>query len=269
MKILKTLVFSITLSFFWSNLSLASTGCFNGETDGSQWIEQTINLNPSVIIDYNSSRWSDVKSFKFNFGDNEIENPRSFSITATLATPTTENQSVYGVLENENGASGGSVNANRTELYMNLNNDIYFNSLKTGKINLGLGRTGSHEKLEITKITASFCGVVIANGNSVTVDAATHNLRSADGEALVHYVDAETTYRAEISGLATDGKGNTIESITVNYIDPRKNKNVTQTLVDNNEYYIHSDGKLFLFYTNDSDRNTGGHTVKFSRVNLD
>ena len=262
--IIATLIFSI-----WPNLSQASTGCFSGDTDGSQWLEKTILMNPPVLVNYNSSTWATIEKFEFDFGHAEIENPKSFSIRATLASPTTEDQTVWGRLENSNGASGGSVNAGSTELHTNLNSDRYFDVLKTGKIHLGLGRTGSNETLEITKITATFCGVVIENGNTVTVDAATYNLGAVNGVPLMHYIDADTTYRVEVSGSATDNNGNTMQSVSVNYIDPRKMENLTQQLVVDEEFFIHSDGELSLFYATDSDNSTGGHTVNFSRVNLD
>lgn len=264
-----TLAIALLSTVFWAPSALASTGCFYGETDGSQWLEQTIDLNPAVVIDYNSSRWEDVQSFQFDFGHTKIENPRSFSIRATLASATTEKQTVWGVLENVSGASGGSINAGRTELYTNLNSDRYFNELKTGQINLGLGRTGSNEQLEITKITAKFCGLVVDTGDSITVNATTYNLGAVNGEALVHYIDADTTYRVEVTGTATDESGNGMAAVSVNYIDPRKAQNVTQQLVTGEEAYLHSDGKVSLFYATGSETNTGGHTVNFRRVNLD
>lgn len=247
----------------------AGKGCFSGETDGSQWLEKTIELNPGAIINYNSSRYGDVQSFVFDFGHEEIENPRSFSLRAVLASPTTEVQSVWGVLENANGLSGGSVNAGRNELYTNLNNEQYFNVLKTGKINLGLGRTGSNETLEITKITARFCGVVVNTGDSVTVDANKYNFGTDyTAETLVHFLEADTTYRVEVNGTAIDGNGNVIPAVNVNYVDPRKSQNITSQLVSGSESFIHSNGKISLFYSTDTS-NRGGHTVTFSRVNLD
>lgn len=266
----KAMAIALLAAALYPQLSQASAGCFSGETDGSQWITQTIQLDPPVLIDYNSSRWEDTKSFQFNFGHTKIENPRSFSLQAKLATPTTENQSVDGRLESSPGrVLGGVVSAGRNKLYANLNHDIYFDKLKTGNIHLGLGRTGSNEKLEITEITAKFCGVVISNGDSITVDAATYNLGAANGEALVHHIDADTTYRVSVSGSATDGMGHTMPSVSVNYIDSRKKENVTQQLATGGEFYIHSDGKISLFYATESNNSTGGHTVNLSRVNID
>ena len=107
------------------------------------------------------------------------------------------------------------------------------------------------------------------NDDSQKLDAARNNLLIEQGEAVQHYLDANITYRATVTGAATDQNGNAISSVSVNYIDPRSQKNITKQLSDNQEYYLHSDGKVSLYYTNGNEHNTGGHTVTFERVNLD
>lgn len=243
--------------------------CYTNDSDNSEWISQTLEFNQPLSIDYNSSSWNNIHQFLFDFGHDEILNPRSFSVTATLANPTAENQSISGILENSNGANGGSVNAGRTEMRMNLNDDRYFTELNNGKINLGLGRTGSNEQLDLISITAKFCGEVVTHGEEIVLDANEYNLGNGNGLVKTHFVDADTTYVATATGTATDGNGNTISSLGVNYVDSRTNKNMTQQLTTASEVYFNSNGEVRFFYITDTDNNTGGHTVQLKRVNLE
>ncbi|MEZ9473013.1 hypothetical protein [Vibrio lentus] len=250
-----------------STSAMASSGCFSGETDGSQWLESVIEPQNPILIHYNSDAWDDIEKFQFDFGYDKIDNPRSLSVRVQLAERTTEKMSISGRIKGANWANGGSNRGGRIDLYMNLNSEGYFSLLGGGELNLGLGRTGSNETLEIVKVTAKFCGLPVESG--VSVDASTHNLLSHSGEPLSHYIDADTTYRISATANAKDGNGNAITSVSVNYTDPRNAENTTLQLNTTDELYVHTDGKVSLYYAAGSNQNSGSHTVKFERVNLD
>lgn len=244
---------------------LASGGCFYNSTDGSQWFESVIVPSSPLLIEYNNGSWDYIEKFDFDFGHYKIENPRSFSVEVLLAKPTTEAMSISGILENVNSANGGSNHANSDNLHMNLNNDIYFSRLVDGKLQMGLGRTGSNEVIKITQVTARFCGVAVVEG--VKLNAVDNNIGVELGEFFEHNIDSDTTYRVTISGEVIDENGNKITSVGINYIDPRDNKNKNLQLTQE-EQYIHTDGKVALYYAIGSHENVGGHNVKFERVNL-
>lgn len=258
---------AVGIALLTPHVSLASTGCYWGETDGSEWLESVVVPHPPLFIDYNTSSWSQIESFHFDFGHERVDNPRGFSVRVQLADKTTEAMSTSGVLEGSNSSSGGSNREGTSELYMNLNGSNYFERLTEGKIHLGLGRTGSNERIEVVKVTAKFCGIPVADG--VFVDAAENNLVGSSGQKVTHYIDADTTYRVSASGEASDETGNSIVTVALNYVDSRNAENRTVQLSAANEQYIHSDGTVDLFYSVDSQSNIGGHTVKFERVNLD
>lgn len=250
-----------------SQASLASTGCYMGDTDGSEWLESVVVPETPLFIDYNSSSWDQVEAVNFDFGHQRVDNPRGFTLRVQLAEPTTEAMTLWGRLEGESGASGSSNMEGRIELYTNLNNERYFSRLTEGKIHLGIGRTGSNERIEVVKMTARFCGIPVVEG--ISVSAAENNVLGNYGQVLTHYIDADTTYRVSASGEASDEMGNSISTVALNYIDGRNAENRTVQLGTSEEQYIHSEGTVNLFYAIDSKSNTGGHSVKFERVNLD
>ncbi|WP_341664218.1 hypothetical protein [Vibrio sp.] len=247
-----------------SSQSVASSDC--------QWLESVIEPSTPLVIDYDTNHlygnneWDTIKKFNFDFGYDKVENPRSLSVRVYLAKPTTEAMSISGELEGANGSNGGSNRAGRTELHMNLNDTRYFSRLRDGKLHLGLGRSGSVEPIEVVKMTAKFCGVPV---QGVSLNPTDNNVLLGAGEPLTHYIDADTTYRVSIQGEAADENGNIISSVSVNYVDPRNSKNTTLQLNTNDEFYVHSGGKVSLYYAVNSAEFTGGHTVKFERVNLD
>ncbi|CAH6836046.1 conserved exported hypothetical protein [Vibrio chagasii] len=264
----KSVIAAITSALVMTSThSMASSGCYFGETDGSQWLESVIEPNKPLLINYNTSAWNEIEKFDFDFGYDKIENPRGFSVEVLLANHTTEAMSISGILEGESGASGGSNNAGRIELHMNLNSDRYFSRLVDGKLNLGLGRTGSNETIEVIKVTARFCGLPVQEG--VAVSASDHNILAGNAQPLSHFIDADTTYRVSATGSATDENGNAITAVSINYIDSRNSENSTLQVNTGEEFYLHSNGKVSLYYATESSQNTGGHTVKFERVNLD
>ncbi|MGF1696540.1 hypothetical protein L4C54_12770 [Vibrio lamellibrachiae] len=263
------LFLTLMLAIASSGAAMANTGCFSSDSDGSQWFKHEIVPTSPIVIDYNTNNWDDVEKFSLDFGHYNIEDARSFSIRVKLKERTTEAMSISGRLEGENGANGGSNNANRDELLMHLNSARYFDRLEDGRLLLGLGRTDSYEAIEVVKFTAEFCGVAIPDADGIQVNAINNNIGAGNGEFNIHYIDSDTTYRVIASGEARDENDNIISSVSVNYVDPRDQQNKTLQLNTNEEFYINTNGIVSLYYAIDSFENTGGHNVRFERVNLD
>lgn len=261
----KKSLYSIALLVCFSAPLFAQTGCYSGDTDGSQWFEKTIEFNPAITLNYNSNRWDDILKFDFDFGINKIENTRGVSFVVYLSSKTSEAMSTSGVLEGPGNLNGGSHRAGLTYLHTNLNSTRYFEDLKDGHIKLGLGRSRSNEILYITSIKAKFCGKIM---DGIFVDANNQNLNSNLGSPITHNIEPNITYRVTLNGKAIDEKGRSIPSVNINYIDPRLNKNVTTLVKNGDEIYIHTDGSVLLYYATESLINTGGHNLIFDRVNL-
>ena len=65
----KSVITAITsVLFMTSAQSMASSGCYMGETDGSQWLESIIEPDKPLFIDYNTSTWGEIEKFDFDFG---------------------------------------------------------------------------------------------------------------------------------------------------------------------------------------------------------
>ncbi|MGF1687144.1 hypothetical protein L4C36_10680 [Photobacterium japonica] len=246
----------------------AVAGCFMGETDDSEWIEHTITFSSPLKLDYNTRNWDDIHHFQFDFGYEEILNPRSFRVEAELVSPITEKQSISGRLKGSNSANGSSLNPGQG-FYMNLNDKQYFDRLAEGRIHLGLARTGSDEVLYLKNITARFCGEPVVVGEKVFVEANKHAMGNGWGEMLTQAVDADVTYSLTVLGSAADGDNQAFDGVNVDYVDPRSRTRHVQSIVEGKETFVHTDGHVRFFYVTDTQENIGGHTVVLKRVNLD
>ncbi|WP_413111952.1 hypothetical protein [Thaumasiovibrio sp. DFM-14] len=254
--------------FLWVSTPVLAQGCFDGETDGSEWFSKTIHYPTPLVIDYQSSVWDDIHHLFFDFDVDKVDNPRSFRVTGELNQPITERQSIWGRLEGWSGGTGGSLYPGQS-FHMNLNLPQYFEKLEDGEILLGLGRSGSMEHVELNSLTATFCGVRVLDGQTVFVDATQHALGSVDGAAMSWPVEPQVTYVATVSGNASDGQNRKLAGVSVQYNDPRARANVVKNMIPDQPTYIHSEGELRFFYVSETDENTGGYTVSLKRVNLD
>ncbi|MCG7490675.1 hypothetical protein MHN79_14380 [Vibrio sp. Of14-4] len=298
MTSLKISILPLILGAAVSNVAMAQTDCSN-YGDDSQRIEKTVNFEPALELHHNhrywNRDWNHADKVDFDFGYSNIDNINDVMITVStrnthalwgsdkLFFPIEGMQSVVdywrgnGIAYFEAYQDTMRESLSPYETYPH--SEEYRSELKQGKLKLGIlyvnnsASNNSDYAIEVKSVQVSFCGVVkddiAANDDSQKLDAARNNLLTEQGEAVQHYLDANITYRATVTGAASDQNGNAISSVSVNYIDPRSQKNITKQLSDNQEYYLHSDGQVSLYYTNGNEHNTGGHTVKLERVNLD
>lgn len=268
--------------------SMASDTCVyyeNGQRLHAPWTEIVIEPDTPIVYEWESSVYSwdriTYPKFDLDFGYN-FENIQRLAITLHLTAPLTAERGFY-TIRNEalwdtpsslvsNWVSEGSNEIKMSGYASSSRIEALNNAFADGKETVSIYRHSSYETFEVVKITARICGIpterdVIVEG--ATLSASEHNILSSYGEPLAYYIDTDTTYRVSAEGNATDENGNTITSVSVNYVDPHKAKNTTLQVNTSDEFYLHSDGKVSLYYATDSDTNTGGHTVKFERVNLD
>lgn len=285
MTSLKISILPLVLGVAVSNVAMAQTDC-STYGDNYQRIEKTVEerIHPNTIP-FHYVHWSNARTIEFDFGYASITaiEDLEFKIHIrnsgdTMAAP---GRLTFVVKDSPTSYMDDYVEVTSTAQNTYTATDlssVYDNELKHGRLNLGLlyayhPDLGEPNDISVESARVSFCGVVkddtTANDDSQKLDAARNNLLTEQGEAVQHYLDANITYRATVTGAATDQNGNAISSVSVNYIDPRLQKNITKQLSDNQEYYLHSDGKVSLYYTNGNEHNTGGHTVTFERVNLD
>lgn len=300
MTSLKISILPLVLGVAVSNVAMAQTDC-STYGDDAQRIEKTVNFEPALELHHDrrywNRNWEHADKVDFDFGYSNIDNINDVMITVSTRNTYAlweedklffpiEGMQYLGDYWRGNGIAYFSGYHNLMEESLSPyetypDNDEYRSELKQGKLKLGIlyvkhdlaGNDNNDYAIEVKSVQVSFCGVVkddtAANDDSQKLDAARNNLLSEQGEAVQHYLDANITYRATVTGAASDQNGNAISSVSVNYIDPRSQKNITKQLSDNQEYYLHSDGKVSLYYTNGNEHNTGGHTVTFERVNLD
>ena len=179
----------------------------------AEHIEHIIHYNPPLVIDYNAGlpQRDELLKIDVDFGYDVIDNPRSLYLRLELTAPTTEDSTLWGMLEGGTGAQGKSHKAGTSSLYTLLKSEVYENELKKGKIALRIGRTDTNEAIHVKSIQLSFYGDPIFDGTPV--DANKNNIGSESGEVTIRQLDPDTTYMAEVTGEATDLNGNAINSV--------------------------------------------------------
>ncbi|MYM61007.1 hypothetical protein GTG28_17405 [Vibrio sp. OCN044] len=291
MTSLKISILPLVLGVAVSNVVMAQTDCSN-YGDDSQRIEKTVDLEPALklfnIVPGSLPAWNNAAKVEFDFGYSNIDNINEleFKVFTKTPWPLSNGDRLRFPLQDKEDRSVGFLyvvsgpgmifdGSPYTTYERGDLGSMYDDELKQGKLKLGIVRERFDSSstfgvnVEVKSVQVSFCGVVKDDIDSQELDAARNNLLTEQGEAVQHYLDANITYRATVTGAASDQNGNAISSVSVNYIDPRSQKNITKQFSDNQEYYLHSDGKVSLYYTNGNEHNNGGHTVTFERVNLD
>ncbi|MGF1687145.1 hypothetical protein L4C36_10685 [Photobacterium japonica] len=229
---------------------------------------ETVAYVTPVPVGYDSVAWEDVHKVFFDFKHLAIEHPQSFTVEITLANALTEDQSFTGLLKGVP-VSAEATTAQGMNITLSLNDPVYLDALRQGRVTLGIGRTGSTELLHIKKIKATLVAQPVEaekDAYDLRVDSRRYVLGR---ERLHHQVAPGVVYAVsavELGNTLSEGGMNRRDSLLsrellVRYFDPKTKQWMVSVLASDLPVMVKTAGEMAFFVVGTNQASDFGVTI--------
>ena len=229
---------------------------------------ETVAYVTPVPVGYDSVAWEDVHKVFLDFKHLAIEHPQSFTVEITLTSALTEDQSFTGLLKGVP-VSAGETTARGMNITLSLNDPVYLDALRQGRVTLGIGRTGSTELLHIKQIKATLVAQPV-EAEKDAYDLLVDSRRYVLGRERLHHQVASGVVYA-VSAVAhgnTSSEGDMTRSesvpnreLLVRYFDPKAKQWVMTVLASDQPVMVKTAGEMAFFVVGTSHMSDFGVTI--------